>query len=167
VSQFLITVTVQTRHGRTNLHTFGIQSEAEHLGWFIETPASSKQLKERTVPGVPFLVGAPTGQRRRIGARYYMPIGTRSYGPIDDGPIHLGPGVDIGRRALNVILDALRSDQRPTVDLADIKAVVSQLGSHMSRLDNLDEDQRGHAESALYMLILKRCIRSRSATTRR
>jgi hypothetical protein len=52
VSQFLVTITAQTRRGRTNLHTFGIHSEAEHMGWFVETPASRKQLKERTMPGL-------------------------------------------------------------------------------------------------------------------
>ena len=52
MSQFIVTVTAQTRHGQTNLHTFSIQSEAEHLGWFAENPASQKQLKERTVPGL-------------------------------------------------------------------------------------------------------------------
>ena len=159
MSQFLITVTVQTRHGRTDLHTFGIQSEAEHLGWFVETPASRKQLEERTVPGLVLPTSWPPPPRREIGTRYYAPIGTRNYGPIDDGPIQLADGVDVPRRVLNVILGALRSGQRTRVDLADINTVVSQLGSRMKGLDSLDEDQRGHAEVALYTLILKRCTK--------
>ena len=160
MSQFLITVTAQTRRGRTSLHTFSIQSEAEHLGWFVEMPASHGQLKERTVPGGTLPTAWPPPPRRDIGTRYYAPIGTRNYGPINDPPIDLGPGVDIPRRALNVILDALRSDQRTVVDLADLKAVVSQFGSRMKRLDSLPEDQRGHAEAALYTLVLGRCTKT-------
>lgn len=159
MSQFLVTITTQTRHGRTNLHTFSIQSEAEHLGWFAENPAKHKQLKERTVPGLVLPTSWPPPPRRDIGTRYGAPIGTRHYGPIDDGPIHLADGVDVPRRALNVIFDALRSDQRSRVDLADIEAVVSQFGSRMKRLDSLDEEQRGHAEAALYKLILQRCTK--------
>ena len=159
MSQFLITVTVQTRHGRTNLHTFSIQPEAEHLGWFAESPASHKQLKERTVPGLALPTSWPPPPRRDIGTRYGAPIGTRNYGPIDDPPIHLAAGVDVPRRALNVILDALRSDQRPRVDLADIKTVVSQLGSQIKKIDSLDDGQRRHAEAALYTLILGRCTK--------
>ncbi len=90
MSQYLITVTTPTRRGRTNLHTFGIQSESEHLGWFVETPASLKQLKERTVPGAVLPTQWPPPPRRDIGTRYYAPIGTRHWGPIDDKPIRLG-----------------------------------------------------------------------------
>jgi len=157
VTQFLVTVTAQTRRGRTKLHTFGIQSESEHLGWFAETPASRKQLKERIVPGLVLPTSWPPAPRREIGARYYAPIGTDSYGPVDEGPIHLAPGVDVPRRTLNVILNALRSADRTSVDLGDITTVVSQLGSRIGRLGSLDEVQRRHAEPALYSQILERC----------
>jgi hypothetical protein len=151
VSQFLVTVSTKTRRGRTNLHTFGIQSEAEHLGWFIETPASLKQVKERTRPGLVLPTSWPPPPRREIGTPYYDQI--------PDGPLHLAPGVDIAGGMLTVILDALRSDQRHSVDLDDIKVVVSQCGSHIGQLDSLGEQQRQHAEAALYREILLRCTR--------
>lgn len=157
MSQFLVTVTAQTRRGRTNLHTFGIQSEAEHLGWFVETPASRKQLKERTMPGLVLPTSWPPSPRREIGARYYGPIGTGHYGPTDDGPIHLASGVDVPRRTLTVILDALRSGEKHEVDVRYINFVVSQLGSRIAQLDTLDSEQRRHAEGALYAEILRRC----------
>jgi hypothetical protein len=47
VTKYLITVSTTSRHGRTNLHTFGKLLEAEHLRWFLETPPSRKQVKER------------------------------------------------------------------------------------------------------------------------
>src|ERR1700758_1539664 len=134
MSQFLITISANTRHGQTNLHTFGIDSEAEYLGWFVETPASRKQLKERAVPGLSFPTPWPPPPRRQIGTAYYDQIG--------DGPIHLAPGVDIPGGVLTVILDALRSDQRHSVDLGDINCVVSQLGSRICRLHSLGEEQR-------------------------
>jgi predicted alpha/beta hydrolase family esterase len=53
VSKYLITISVASRWGRTDLHTFGKLVEAEHLGWFPETHASRKQLKQRQTPDSP------------------------------------------------------------------------------------------------------------------
>jgi hypothetical protein len=58
---------------------------------------------------------------------------------------------------LAIILDALESQARHQIDLADIKMIVSQLGSRIAQLDTLTAEYRRHAEDALYTEILRRC----------
>jgi hypothetical protein len=149
--KYLITVSTVTRHGRTNLHTFGKLLEAQHLRWFLETPPSRKQVKERLTPHSPFGVQSwPPPPRRQV-------VGHDLYDELRDGPFHLFAGVDPSSATLAVVLNALRSGQRHEVDLGDIKLVLSQLGSDITRLNTLSGEQRQHAEAALYPKILQRC----------
>lgn len=71
--------------------------------------------------------------------------------------VPLARGVDIPAAGLSVILDALVSQEQHRIDLADIKRIVSQLGSRIARLDTLPVAQRRLAEPALYAEILARC----------
>ena len=82
-------------------------------------------------------------------------LGTSLYDELGDKTIHLADGADVSPETLTVILDALRSDQRHKVDLTDLKCVISQLGSRNS--SSLSDEQRRHAEDALYPEILRRC----------
>ena len=81
--------------------------------------------------------------------------------------VHLADGVDVAASALTVILEARVSQGRHQVDLADIKVVVSQLGSRLAALDTLTAEQRQLAEPALYAEIVRRCTPPprRSAST--
>jgi hypothetical protein len=152
VTKYLITVSKASRRGRKKLHTFGKLIEADHLRWTVETHVSRKQFKERHAPQSPLGVANwPPPERRDLGSPRYEEL--------RNGPLHLDNGVDIAAGALTVVLDALRSDQRHEVDLADIKVVVSKHGSQIARLDGLDTETRRHAEAALYTLILRCCTR--------
>lgn len=75
--------------------------------------------------------------------------------------IHLAEGVDVPQSSLNMIFDAIASTAKAIgvipVDIADLKLIVSQLGSRLSALDSLTSDQRRLAEPVLYSEILKRC----------
>lgn len=146
MTKYLITVS----RGRTKLHTFGKLVEADHLPWMPETHASRKQLKQRQTPRSPLPTSWPPPPRRDLGTPLYDEVG--------DKTIHLADGVDVAPATLTVILDALRSDERHKVDLADIETVVSQLGSRIARLANLSDEERRHARAALYKQILERCI---------
>jgi hypothetical protein len=112
---------------------------------------------------------SPTEPWRRPPPR--MPLGDRPYISTTHGSasssvnqrlrdyttVHLADGVDPSASALAVILNAVRSGRRREVDLHDVKVVLSQLGSRITRLEQLPADTRGHAEQALYTEILDRC----------
>ena len=59
--------------------------------------------------------------------------------------------------AANVIFDAVRNDGRPAVDIDDMKHIVSELGSRISKLSQLPDEQRRLAEPALHSAIIQRC----------
>lgn len=149
VAKYLITVSTASRHGRTKLHTFGKETEAEHLRWFIETHSSRKELNQRKVPGVPLPTPWPPPPRRDLGAAYYDEL--------PSGSLHLAEGVDISGDTLTVVLDALRSAQRHEVDLDDLRRVVSQCGGRISNLEQLSGGNRSLAEQALHAAILREC----------
>ena len=75
----------------------------------------------------------------------------------EDGTFNLADGVDIPTSTLKAVLDALRSGERHKADLADIKRVISQLGSRIGKLEGLSDEDRQHAASAVYTQILKCC----------
>jgi hypothetical protein len=138
VTKYLITVSMATRHGRTNLHTFGKPVEAEHAPWMPETHSSRKQLKHSRTPLSPLGVANwPPPPRRDLRTSLYDELG--------DKTIDLADGADVSPETLTVILDALRSDQRHEVDLTDLKCVISQLGSRIAKLSSLSDEQRRHA----------------------
>lgn len=152
-SQYRIVVSKPSRHGRTKLHTFGIHPEAPHLGWFVETPVSRKQLKERQVPGSALPSSWPPPERRPLGIDYYDRLD-------DPGSIDLdGNGSDVSRRAFAVVLDALRAAGWHEVDLGDVNDIISQYGAGIAKFVALDEDGQRHARDALHAQIRKRCIR--------
>ena len=72
---------------------------------------------------------------------------------LDQGLAPTGP-------VLSTLLDALRLDRRTKVDMADLKRVVSQLGSQIAALEKIPAGQREHAEAALCRLIHGRGERS-------
>jgi hypothetical protein len=59
--------------------------------------------------------------------------------------------------AANVIFDAVRNVGRHAVDIDDIKSIVSELGSRISKLGQLTAEQRRLAETALHSAIIERC----------
>jgi hypothetical protein len=74
-----------------------------------------------------------------------------------DGAVwHIG-NAEVPVLAANVIFDAVRDVGRPTVDIDDIKRILSQLGSEIAKLRQLPAEQRRLAESALHSAIIMRC----------
>ena len=143
-----IVITESTRHGRAKRHTFVI----------FDAQASGPQRWRRKPAPMSF---------KKLDRVHRAGYGTNDR-PIDIAehglatvPLavteHLADGVDVAAAVLAVILDALASQAHHQIDLADIKVIVSQLGSHITRLDALAAEQRRHAEAALYTEILRRC----------
>lgn len=151
--------------GRDPLHTFVRFVRGDNPAeWATATPASHKQRAEY-------------GQRRREEtaavlremtdleqprAIFAAPAPTRwhadSYGRVlDSEHISLGEGISPRGDTLAVVLEALHHGCRTEVDLGDLKVILSQLGSHITRLGGLSDEQRRHAEPALYAEILRRC----------
>jgi hypothetical protein len=75
--------------------------------------------------------------------------------------LHLAEGVDVPESILDIVLDAIASTTSSVghihVDIADLKIVISQLGSRLSSMELLSDDRRRLAEPALYSEIVKRC----------
>jgi hypothetical protein len=125
-------VAVKTHQGGRwrNVHTFASHSPGE---WFRLLPRSARQSRRED------LRSGPTTEA------------------LGDGTVPLADGLDPKASDLVVILDALRSDERHEVDIADITRVVSKLGSFIAQLGSLTAEQRRLAEPALYAEILRRC----------
>jgi|SRR6185312_1629476 len=121
------------RHGFV-VDPFWDEPGEPHWRWYTEKPPKR---------------GASMLQR---GERW---LGTDSR-PLPD-VIDLAKGVDVSRGTLEVVFDALVSAERHRIDVADLKRVVSQLGSRIRQLNNLSGEQRRLAEPALYTEILARC----------
>jgi hypothetical protein len=159
VSDYSITISKATRHGRRNLHTFVF----EDGNWWAWNPPSRGQIDEWRRETV------AAGRAARFDEELVV------FGQIDEQPtrphrttsdralkdyeksVKLADGVNAEGPTLAVILDALHSDRRPSVDIDDIKTVLSELGSQIKRLDTLPDEQRQHATPALYTEILRRC----------
>ncbi|MGO9352184.1 MAG: hypothetical protein ACLP3C_15675 [Mycobacterium sp.] len=129
-----------TEHGSTKRHRFVLDPDTEdepggpHWRWYAGKPPARGAFTER-------------GQRWWGAPRRPLPAIT-----------DLAKGVDVPGPTLEVVFDALVSGRRHRIDLADIKRIVSQLGSRIARLDTLAADQRRLVEPALYTEILARCI---------
>jgi len=170
--QFLVSVSVASRHGRTKLHTFASASDAERR-WRIATPASAKQYpsSSRLSPPPRALPDRDTRRELRRQAheegRQWQPPAPPPPPPNSLGydygellgakRVDLGAGVTPQGVTLAVILDALRSGQRTEVDLGDLNKVLSQIGSRITQLDALPDEQRRHAQTALFSEVLRRC----------
>lgn len=159
----VVTVTTHTRRGLTKLHTFEFFPFDDQPGfnyWAIGTPASARQEKLRVKhdsraihPAYRHLDLQPMNLEklgRGIGGH------TREEW-LDERRITLGRGVTPQGTTLAVVLEALRSAGRREIDLADLKVILSQLGSHITGLNALPDDQRAAAAPALYAAILNRC----------
>ncbi len=151
--------------GAGHLHTFVRFVRAENPAeWATATPPSHKQRAEhaqRRREETAAVVREMTAleQPRAIFA---TPMPTRwhadSYGAVLGAePINLGRGMAPRGDTLAVVLEALHRGGRTEVDLGDLKVILSQLGSHITRLGGLSDEQRRHAEPALYAEILRRC----------
>ena len=127
---YRIVVTEQTRHGRTKRHTFVLDPFAD------DDPEHWGRETEKPIRAHGELVTFTEPLRETVS---------------------LARGVDMPSSVLVVILEALVSDARHSVDLADIKVVVSQLGSRLGTLDTLSAEQRRRAEPALFAEVLSRC----------
>jgi hypothetical protein len=134
-----VVVTEATRHGRAKRHTFARRfPEADGPAKWRPEPPRDKQFREQL--------------REQQSVR--IPVDK----PLQPGTIvHLTDGVDLPATTLAVILEALASRARHQIDLADLKLIVSQLGSLIAQLDALPVEKRRLAEPALYAEILARC----------
>lgn len=131
---YRVTVTA----GATNLHSFVHIVDA----WFVADPPSrrqSNQWQRRLHPSNP---NRPSddGLTR---APWSRGPGQLSVGDLlDERRIPFARGVEPRGDTLAVVLDALRSGGRHRVDIADVKVVLSQLGSRITRLGSLPAGQR-------------------------
>lgn len=141
VIEYVITITAAGHRGRIKLHTFAFVPRVAQ--WWPQLAPTQKQAAATR---------GPLGWMGRPPGRVYHPLSRRS-----TGTFHLADGVDPQAAALVVILDALRSAGRREVDLYDIKVVVSQLGSRISKLRGLPQDARARAEPVLFNEIVRRC----------
>jgi hypothetical protein len=154
-----ITITKTTRHGSRNLHTFVL----EEGDWWAWNPPSRGQTKEWRREIVNAGLGAQFNGDLVVFGRHDeqppRPSRNSSDRPLKDyeAPVPLAKGVNTAGATLAVILDALHSADRHKVDLGNVKAIVSELGSYISSFVKSDGAQRRRAEKALYAEILKRC----------
>lgn len=134
-----VVVTEATRHGRAKRHTFARRfPEADGAGKWRPEPPRGKQLRKQL--GEQQLVRIPGSEPLKPGTL-----------------VALADGVDLPATTLTVILEALASRARHQIDVADVKLIVSQLGSRIAQLDTLPVEKRRLAEPALYTEILARC----------
>ena len=137
-----VVVTEQTRHGRANRATFVIGHDDR---WAIEPDLP--KLLERTARAGYGQPGRPNDLERSGMLRRPLPP-----------TVTLCAGVTVSAGALEAILDALAEDGRHRVDVADVKRVVSQLGSRLTALAGIADDQtRQAARAALCKQIVARC----------
>jgi hypothetical protein len=143
-----IVISTASRNGkwRLKLHSFYWSRYNE---WVVVPTLTTKQKRAY----------GRTQSRPSPGDGVRFPLGDQHYDRLRDytTPVHLADGIDPSASALEVMLNALRSGQRPEVDLADLKAVVWELGGYIKKLDGLPADTRQHAEQALYTEVLDRC----------
>jgi hypothetical protein len=134
-----VVITEATRRGRAKRHTFARRfPEVDGPGKWRPEPPRDKQLRKQL----------REQQSVRIPGSEPLKPGTL---------VPLADGVDLPATTLAVILEALASRARHQIDLADVKLIVSQLGSRIAQLDTLSVEQRRLAEPALYTAILARC----------
>lgn len=137
-----VVITEGTRHGPAKRHTY-----------VRRFPKSNGPSRWRSEPAISFKTLAH--EHKQHGDR---PIPGSASPPLEAGTtVVLCNDVDIPVGMLVFILDACASVARHQIDIADIKMIVSQLGSRISQIETLDGEQRRLAEPALYAEILRRC----------
>ncbi len=163
-----ITVSVASRHGRTQLHTFirlpdHIPRDGFNAGWGQATPRSHRQRAQfdRDQRRLNALAAHhPEHDWLAPAAADFRPAPRQKTHPdavLGSPRVDLGEGVNPVGFTLAVVLEALHRDGRRQLDLGDLKVVLSQLGSRITALDTLADEQRRHAEPALYSEIVRRC----------
>jgi hypothetical protein len=154
VSGYSVTVSKATLHGRLKLHTFTHVSGFTHTSglWVVTTPLSHKQRKQAHQAFTPAGTWTRPPLRRQLADKV-----SASPRLIDHKTVKLAADFAVPAMILTAVLDALRSDGRPEVDLGDIKRIDSQLSSDIMQLGSLDGETRRRAEAALYTEILRRC----------
>jgi hypothetical protein len=155
-----ITVSVNSRHGRSSLHTFGSWADTP-TQWFLATPPSAKQKAQLNKRASQGRHPSRTAQQfdTATDLRLRRPAGDVGYGDMlaQGARVDLGEGVSPQGSTLAVVFDALREAGRTEVDLADLKVVLSEVGSAITRLDTLPAEQQRVAQPALYLESVRRC----------
>lgn len=168
---YALTITARgSRNKRTFLHTFAFRERAEVDGfaygdhdatWVVATPLTSGQADQaearrgRTrAPAIAERRDGAGEQGDELIAESFVAFGSESMKQV---PVRLAQGVDVQPAVLSVILNALHSHGRHEVDIGDIKVVVSQLGSVISKFIALPDEMARNAEATLYSEILQRC----------
>ena len=133
---YRITVTATQRRdrGRKTLELRMFERDATTGAWSVDP--GYRRIMDRADDPQTGAVDAMAHTYSRRGARLSR---NRNAWPLDTGfdlPIGIG----------SVIFDALRGAGRHTVDIKDVKDVVSQLGSYITQLGTLTAEQRRHAE---------------------
>lgn len=145
---YRIVLTEETRHGKAKRWTFLLDEdswdEPGGLHWIIEP--DRWKITERAHRAGYGTHDKPLNLKQHGLAREPIP-------PV----MHLARGLDVPREALTTILDALVSAAKHELAVADIKKIISQLGRRLVAFNALTEDQRQHAESAVFVQILSRC----------
>lgn len=172
-----VVVTTRGRHGTEKLHAFVRLSGPEASPvWKLLTPPSRKQrtrydqlrrqLIDTTDPTTRVGDGTWTdddaddliARQKRIHRALLPSSGeVDAYDSLGAARLDLGAGVTPQGSTLAVILDALHAAGRTTLDRDDLKVVLSQLGSRITHLHTLPDEQRRHAQPALYSQIVARC----------
>ncbi len=143
-----VTISAYRTGRRTNLHTF-VSAVDDHDGsWWVKAEHSHRQRLGQQ---------ARTRGGRTRDTQPDPPRRTMEVAELSAERVDLGDGVTPQGLTLKVVLEALRSDNRHKLDLDDLKAVLSQLGSRITALPELSDEQRQHAVPALFNLILQRC----------
>ena len=160
-----ITVSVASRHGRTQLQPFirlpdHIPRDGFNAGWGQVNPRSHRQRAQFDRDQRALRAAAARHSDAAVLAAGFRPAPRQKTHPdavLGSPRVDLGEGVNPVGFTLAVVLEALHRDGRRQLDLGDLKVVLSQLGSRITALDTLADEQRRHAEPALYSEIVRRC----------
>jgi hypothetical protein len=167
-----VVVTTRGRNGPQKLHTF---IRGEH-NWRLFTPPTDKQRQRYeqvstqfdNKTAAPDKVDAGTWtdedaaaymeKKQKIHRAFWPSSGdVHHFDPLAEARVDLGDGVTPQGSTLAVILEALYGAGRSEVDRDDLKVVLSQLGSRITQLHTLSEEQQAQARAALHAQIVARC----------
>lgn len=165
-----VVVTTTGRNGSQKLHAFVRMRENK---WRLFTPPSAKQLQRynqllEQMPNPADRVVEGTwsdddqqeyaARRERMHDAYWPSSGDVHFrDELGEARVDLGDGVTPQGSTLSVILEALYRAGRTEVDRDDLKVVLSQLGSRITQLDKLSDEQQRQAQGALHAQIVGRC----------
>ena len=159
IIKYRVTVSAPSRRGRRTLQKFSYMSWGQ---WYRDLAYTRRQFEAALAANTLMMRRDRGDGPHKRGWIDDGPPQDRTYprGALESDPTALFPladGVDIRTGSLAVILRALRWANKPEVDIADIKVVVSQLGSDLNRSNDLPNDQRLQAIVLLRPKIAKLC----------